>query len=103
MKIPKTIKIFGLVWEIVHDANVAHQGGCFGATHNITEKIFLDPKNSQQRNEETLIHELLHAIWFASGLNSRYDKDKGVIEEEIIEALSTGLYQVLNDNNLLQK
>lgn len=102
MKIPKQIKISGFMWDIKEDNNVATEGNCFGSTHYRTQNIFIEPTATEQKKEQTLIHEILHAIWWQNGLAERYKGDDSVREEEIIHTLSHGIYQVLKDNNFLK-
>lgn len=102
MKIPSKIRIIGFEWVVKEDKNVAAEGQIFGSTHSFSQTIFLDPDTTPQKKEQTFLHETMHAIWWQTGLGKRYDKDKGVIEEEIIGALAQGLYQVLKENKLLK-
>lgn len=64
------------------------------------QQIFLDPSTTRQKKEQTLLHEILHAISWQSGLVKILNDDK--LEENIINSLSFGLYQVLTDNNFLK-
>lgn len=100
MKIPKKLKVGGLIWEIAEDNNVAEEGQCFASTHPYTQKFFIDPKISQQKKEQSLIHEILHAVWWTNGIRSR--KELSDHEEFIVDSLSQGLYQVLKDAKLLK-
>lgn len=101
MKIPKELKIGGFVWIIEDNKDIAHEGQCFGSTHSYSQKIFLDPGQKEEKKQHTVIHEAMHAIWWQSGLGVRYKNTKD-LEEEVISAVSMGLYQVLKDNNLLK-
>ena len=100
MNIPKKLKIGGMMWEVEQSNDTTNEGNCFGSTHPLTQKFFLDPKIKQQKKEQTLIHEILHAIWWTNGMRSR--KELNDHEEYIIDSLSQGLYQVLKDNGLLK-
>src|ERR1035437_10057481 len=100
MKITNKLKIGGFEWTIKENAEVAYEGNIYGTTHHTKQEIFLDPNMPQTKKEHTLLHEILHAIWWQAGLDKRY-KDKPEIQEEIVSALSFGLHQVLKDNNLL--
>ena len=102
MIIPRIIKIGGFEWIVEENAKVASEGGVFGSTHHLTQTIFLDPASTEQKKEHTLIHEIMHAVWWQSGLAVRYKGDKGGIEEEVVSALAHGVYQVLKDNSLLK-
>lgn len=100
MNIPKQLKIIGFDWKIKEDRNVAHEGAIHGSTHSYSQTIFLDPDNTKQKQEQTFLHEVIHAIWWQTALGKRFPESK--MEEEIISALSQGLYQVLTDNKLLK-
>lgn len=97
MNIPNTVKIGGFTWTVEQREDVTREGDAFGLTHFTKQKIFLDPNETQQKKEQVLLHEILHAIWWQQGLGARY-KDKDDLEEEMVQAMSMGLYQVLKDN-----
>ena len=104
MKIPKKIKILGYYWEVISDEkgkSVIYDGNCFGSTHLGMQKIFIEhlERTTQQLREQSFLHEILHAIWWQTGLGKRKDVDNK-LEEEIIHPLAQGLYQVLKDNKL---
>ena len=99
MKIPKKLKIGGMIWEVEESSDVVNEGSCFASTHPLTQKFFIDPKIKQQKKEQALIHEILHAVWWTNGMRSREDLKKE--EEYIVDSLSQGLYQVLKDNKLI--
>ncbi len=92
MTIPADIRVGPFDIKIVHlDARTARQAyGLFSEErHEIgLRKTF---KNKQQC-AETLVHELLHAIWSVQTINH---KDG---EERIVSKLSMGLTQVIRDN-----
>lgn len=101
MIIPKKLKIGGLDWEITENVDVARQGQCFGTTHSFSQKIIMDTDSTEQKKVHTLIHEIMHAIWWQHGLSERF-KDQPKLEEELVTTLSFGLHQVLKDNDLLK-
>lgn len=101
MKIPNKIKIGGFIWSIEQSEKVANEGNAFGSTHMRKQRIFIEPSENQQKKEHTLIHEIMHAIWWQSGLIERFKETKNA-EEEVIQAMAHGMYQVLKDNNLLK-
>lgn len=104
MEIPKTLKIGGFTWTIEEHQDVAREGNIFGSTHQTSQKFFLEPNLSIQKQQQTILHEILHAVWWQSGLGRIWDgPDKSKDEERIIHALSMGLYQVLRDNDLTFK
>lgn len=54
--------------------------------------IEIDPNLTPPDQAETLIHEILHALWHYMGLPEKAP------EERVVEALSLGLATVLRDN-----
>lgn len=98
MKFPAKLKIGGFTWQVEENGDVSNEGNIFGSTHTRTQKIFLEPGLTKQKLEQTLLHEVMHAVWWQSGL-SKMSFDLNV-EETIVHALSMGLYQVFCDNNL---
>lgn len=100
MKVPNKIRIGAFDWTIEESEKIANEGGVFGSTHHRKQRIFLEPNETEQKKDHTLLHEIMHALWWQAGLHERYTKDQKVIEEEIISCLSNGLYQVIKDNKL---
>lgn len=95
MQIPKRVKVGG-VWYDVIIADEWHGGGGIefdGETVQDQEHgnvIYIASYLSQEAQEETFFHEILHA------LNSTMD-------HEFLDSLSEQLYQVFKDNNLMAK
>jgi hypothetical protein len=68
-------------------------------THGLLE-IVLQPDVADMVLRETLLHEVLHAVLFNTGLSDRMT-DKA--EEHLVRALSPALFGLLRDNhNLVQ-
>jgi hypothetical protein len=102
MLLPATIKVGGFQWTIEESKDVTHEGSVFGTTHHHTQKLIIEPDISVQKKNQTILHEMMHAIWWQSGLDRMFGdlKTDRENEERIIHALSMGLYQVLTDNNI---
>jgi len=99
MKIPEKIKIGGFIWEVIESDDIANESATFGSTHFHHQKIFLEAGENQQKKEQCLLHEIMHAIFWQTGLEKRLDnKEVNITEEEFITAVSNGLYQVIKDN-----
>jgi hypothetical protein len=99
MTLPKTLKINGFDWKVEESKSVAMEGNAFGSTHFREQVIYLDPSITDQKKKQCLLHEIMHAVSWQSGLDKRINDDK--LEEEIVTSLSFGLYQVLSDNGML--
>jgi predicted SprT family Zn-dependent metalloprotease len=98
--LPKTLKIGGFTWKVKRSQPVTTEGNCFGSTHFRAQEIYIEPDSiiTQQKSEQCLLHELLHVIIWQTGLAMRLNDNK--LEEELVDAISHGLYQVLKDNKL---
>jgi len=95
MKIPKTIKIGGLDYEVIVKDRSKEDGITNAGTHyQYEQKIWIDNKCHQQQQEETLIHEIIEAINTANEVG---------LEHNQVSVLSNQLYQVLKDNSLLKE
>jgi hypothetical protein len=99
MKMPTGLKINGFNWKIVESDSVAREGNVYGSCHYMTQTIYLDPSSTEQKRKQCLLHEIMHAVSWQSGLSKRMDNSK--LEEEVITALSFGIFQVLEDNKML--
>ena len=96
MKIPETIKISGHIYtvKIVTD-RIAQDGSHNPASSwQKNNTIWIDGAQCQQRQETSLMHEILEMIDYDFGLK---------FEHNVINTLETALYQVLKDNNLLRE
>lgn len=59
--------------------------------------IMLDPAIPADNQAETLLHEILHGVWYA------YNLEDGLKEEAVVTALGTGLMAIFVDNPDLMK
>jgi len=95
MKIPDKVKVAGHIYKIEWNNEWLNDNGCVGYSfHNklliYLCKIFRGDKLSESIIEETLLHEILHAV------DVNYNHH--TLSEEAVDRLSEGLYQVLKDN-----
>jgi len=91
-KLPKTIKIGPYEYEIrlFPDSTTSDYGAC---VYN-HQTIFLSANQHAERAGDTLLHEVLHAIWDVSG----FDVQPDLHEETIVRSFATWLSLVLRDN-----
>lgn len=98
MNLPQTLKIGGFVWQVKVSAEITYEGSCYGSTHWETLTIYLRPSLHPQKQAETLLHEVLHIVLWQSGLHHRYQHDDKPDEEQVVQAMSPLLFQVLSEN-----
>lgn len=70
--------------------------GAWGYCDHQKGRIFLDDSVPEDRVKATLLHELLHAAWFAAGLDSM--KEEMLTEEIIVNALSLRISTMFENN-----
>lgn len=94
MRIPSKIKIGA------HEVMVKKRkmDELYGEFDKDSLTITIDNTKPITIQEETFIHEIIHAINWLAGIEIK-DEEK---EEKNVQALGHLLYQVLKDNNLLK-
>jgi hypothetical protein len=96
MKIPKEVKVSGIIYSVnvlkdmSNDLNGADYRGKVLFKEN--KILILDSYGSDDKFR-TLLHEMIHII------DDDYNLD---FKEETIRRMTTGLYQILKDNNFLK-
>ncbi|ANE40221.1 hypothetical protein KC291_15020 [Listeria monocytogenes] len=95
MNLPSSVKIGAINYRIqekeVVDNELTNWGLCVLHDNHIEVLASL----SEERKEQTLIHEILHAIFCEAGFGEQ--------DEDLINRVGIVLYQVLKDNNLFHK
>lgn len=94
MEIPKQLKIGVHLVEIKVLPKVFIPEEECGSFDFDTNTIIIDENLPLDRQWETLLHEIFHAI------NSTYGSD--LTEHAIIDFWAVALYQILKENNLLK-
>lgn len=98
MKIPETIRVGGVDYTVICTPGLNNGTEvCYG--HIDYEKALIEFNESINTNEQfkgqVLWHEILHGIAnHANHANLEFKDD----EEQIIDTLAKGIYQVLQDN-----
>ena len=84
------VKIGGIVYpiEIVND--FTGETGDWGQTNFKKSKITIDSNLDKQRLNQTLVHEIIHGLFFEAGIED---------DEDTVNRLGIVLHQVLTDND----
>lgn len=94
MKIPESIRIGGVEYKVIFREYLRHDNafayGHINWDDCVIELSQTDGLNPQKQGQ-TLWHEILHGIAHHAGLGIEN-------EERVIDVLSMGVYQVLQDN-----
>jgi len=90
--IPGRIKVGAIDYAVVVVSNLPEDD--YGYCDPRLQRIALSSDQNKQAAADTLLHEILHAIWHESGLFSLKRPD----EETIVRITSTWLCLVFRDN-----
>ena len=94
-ELPTRIKIGGAIWQTESDATAQDrlkEENNYGVTVEAKQVIRIDMTCSPAKRQESLLHELIHAI--EASFLSPPDRT----EERRIKTFTAGLFQVLRDN-----
>jgi hypothetical protein len=96
LKLPDKIRIFGIDYEVQYERfdEKVQLSNLSGSVMSCQQKIQINSGNARGQQEATLLHEIIHAIDYRLGFD---------FSEAVTQALSSGLYQVLNDNGFLKE
>ncbi len=96
MTLPKVIYVGTADYEVKQKGQL----DLLGETRSEHAEILIRRKQAPSVKRETLMHELLHAIIYASGMVHHFKLDHDT-EEELVSALSPWILQLLRDNPYL--
>lgn len=92
MNIPEkfTLKIGAILWKVeqVEESEIDSDYPCSGDTSHVRQTIRLNRNLSDEMKEQTLFHEIFHALDIE-------------LDHNAVEMLATLLHQVLKENKLL--
>lgn len=99
MRAPNKVKIGGHIFSIKYfeTTDPSREFGSYQASAN---RIELQKGLSAHQERATLLHEILHGICYGSGLSGKLGK---ALEEDVVIAFESNLYQVIRDNPKLIK
>jgi hypothetical protein len=95
VKPPKVVYVGTYDYDVRVTRNLS--SSLLGETETENEVILLRKGQSAANMQETLLHELLHAILFASGISKAMDFDHDK-EETLVVLLSPWLNALIQDN-----
>lgn len=93
MSLPKTIKIGGITYEIIEkDLSAYDADGQYRMGNQYDSKALIEIREEMpdQKKEQTLIHEMTHAMFSEMGIED---------DEYLVNRIGLILYQVLKDND----
>jgi len=88
----KEIKVGGALYIVQEVEGLQRKYGLFGQVDFSDCVIQIDADLTTERKEQTLVHEVLHAIMFEAGYNPEEQ------DESLVNRTSNVLHQVLAEN-----
>jgi len=91
----KRIKVGGVHYEVREVPELMRKYNLFGQVTYSDAVIEVERELPEERKEQVIIHELVHAMLFEAGIEEQ--------DEDLVNRLGKVLHQVLRDNpNLLK-
>ncbi len=86
--IPKTINVMGVKYKVTSRVADGFHGMCDTRKCELT----IHKDDDKQRQEKTLIHEIVHAMFFETGLHE-------INDEKHVTILENTIYHLLKNND----
>lgn len=90
MPLPTEVKVAGVTYTVKEQENLINIEDAWGRIDFFNSDIRVDKSLSDDRKEQSFIHEVTHAIFLEAGYKEQ--------EEDMINRVSIVLHQVLKDN-----
>lgn len=101
MEIPETLKIGAHTYSVVLEDADGESDSRFGHCYTRKLQIYIDPRVSPSQQEETLLHEAMHAI--CSQLRAFPSTEAGADDEEkLVQSMGHAIYLLLKENDFLR-
>lgn len=88
---PKALRVLGKPYVVTYE-DLSGQGN-LGLCHNPEHEIDIHEGQPPIEEADTLLHEVMHAIFYQMGIGLSYKQ-----EEHVVRRLATGLTAVFQDN-----
>lgn len=88
--IMEKVKIGGITYAVEQHDHLGADHGLCGQIHYEKAIIKIDSAMSSEKQEQTLVHEILHGIFHEAGFREQ--------DEDQINRVANVLYQVMKDN-----
>ena len=100
--LPKTVRVGYKDYDIVVLSGVeTMQQGVFGDHNNAKGEIRICPGLNAQEVANTLLHEILHAVWICFNIGCPLvgsKENQSISEERVVSGTANGLLSVIRDN-----
>lgn len=92
----KKVRINGHHYDLAYyDKSNIRKDECYGECQKHRNQILIAPNLNKSVEKETVIHEMLHAIWSEYSLDNFFPEEQ---EEVLVTTLAKGIHSVLENN-----
>lgn len=91
---PKEVNILGVIYKVEEVECVDKYVLCFGNIDYMNSVIRIDKTLSQDKKNQTLMHEILHGIFEGLGYQDLSN------DEEKVQSIATALHSVFKENTI---
>ena len=102
MTFPSRVKVGHVRYKMRNEKGLTSIAGASGTCGEDTQLILVDDQLGPDQERDTVLHEVLHAVFYAMNVKAVLPKDEAgdskELEEKIIFALATRLLELLRDN-----
>lgn len=95
MSFPSRVQVGHKVFAVRYEVGLTKLADVTGGCMPDTEEVLIDSKLGPATERETILHELMHALWHMTLLEKAIPSAK---QEDIIYTLAPGLLLMLRDN-----
>ncbi len=86
------VKILGIPYTIEEVENIPNTVDCIGLHIGAEQKIQIKKSLPKEMKEQTILHEIMHAIFWILGENELSEN------ERVVQSLAMAFYQLVKDN-----
>ena len=97
MELPKTVKIGVYEYTVVGNAELSEASGLHGESSPRQQRILINPDLPENYLRVVFLHEILHFVFFASGVRALIEMD---LEEKLLHVFTASLVDYLQNNDL---
>jgi Zn-dependent peptidase ImmA (M78 family) len=102
MSFPKKVKVGHVRYTVRLEKGLAAIAEASGSCGEDMQLILIDDQLGPDQQRDTVVHELLHALFYAMNVKAFLPKEEGSdskeLEEKIVFGLATRLLEMLRDN-----
>lgn len=95
-KPPKNARVLGKTWRVRADKTLLSHDDTAGDCHGRSQLIRYGTGQALEQEQDSVLHELIHAVWHENGLSHDVNDDK--LEEMIIRRTASGVLALLKEN-----